>query len=202
VVHGPFDLLVGPHFIRRGAVGADDAHHADGSALVIKDWQLMRDEPIWNALAVEEQLDDSQFGLSSTQNFLVIAAKIFSQARWEQREVILAKNFLLTLKAEAFNEVQVGGHQPELSVFGKERDAGQVVKQQVKLTVESDPSKESMTLLEQIGHARGVHWGLIDCKLRCPILLKNHKRKSRSGARGGISTAREGNEAPIGIPFS
>ena len=109
---------------------------------MIEDGHLVGDEPIGDALLVEEQLHDVELGLGGGEHLFVVATEIFSQARGKQIEIVLADDFRFGGEAKAFIEFAVGADELERGVLGKEGEPWQVVHQGVELALRGHQAKK------------------------------------------------------------
>ena len=141
---GAVDLEVGAQHFFLSLVALGGAHHADDFAIATKDGELVGDEPVGDALGIEEQLHDVELGLAAAHDFLVDGAVVLGELLGEEGEVILAHDLVFRLAAEALVEVAVRTHETELRVLGEEGHAGHVVEQQVELAVRGEGTQEAV----------------------------------------------------------
>ena len=131
-------------------VALGGTHDADDEALAIKDGQFVGDEPVGDALGVEEEFGDVEFGPSGGHDFLVVSAKVFGEARWGQLVIIFSDQFSFGAESEAPVEVGIGSQQPGVAVFGEESDARHQVKERVIRTFRRDGGEKAIAFLHRI----------------------------------------------------
>ena len=150
----PDDSLVdGEVWLEHGfgfGVALGGAHDADDEAFAIKDGQFVSDEPVGDALGVEEEFGDVEFGPSGGHDLLVVSAKVFGEARRGQLVIIFSDQFSFGAESEAPIEVGIGGHQSGVAVFGKESDARHQVEERVIRTFRSDGSEKAIAFPHRI----------------------------------------------------
>jgi hypothetical protein len=150
----PDDSLVdGEVWLEHGfgfGVALGGAHDADDEAFAIKDGQFVSDEPVGDALGVEEEFGDVEFGPSGGHDLLVVSAKVFGEARRGQLVIIFSDQFSFGAESEAPIEVGIGGHQSGVAVFGEESDARHQVKERVIRTFRSDGSEKAIAFPHRI----------------------------------------------------
>lgn len=146
------DLLMRLEYLVSASKAAHAAHDADGAAFAIKEGELVGDEPPWDALVGEEELNDVQLRLATGENFFIIASEVFGEPCREEIEVVFAHNVFFLGDAEAIHEATTGAHEAELAVFGKEGEVGKVVKEPIEWAARADAADET---LAQRG--RGIH---------------------------------------------
>jgi hypothetical protein len=129
------DVEVRMHILHRLPVALRGAHDADDAATFVLHGHLMRDEPVGDALRIKKQLHDVQARLAGLQDLLIIAAEVLGEALGEDVKILLADQLGLLGKAEALHEVLIGTDDLKATVFGKERDAWQMIKEPVELAL-------------------------------------------------------------------
>lgn len=154
VGQGTLDVLTGVDDGHGLAVALGDSHDADEAAFFVSQGHLVGDEPIRNALLIEEELDDVELGLSGAENLFVIPAKILGETAGEDIEVVFIHELVFTLEAHGLNEVAIGADEAETAVFGEKGDAGQGIKHPVRLALEIERAQEFGA---QLGGISGFH---------------------------------------------
>ncbi len=101
---GTVDLQVGLEDLFFAFKALHGAHEADDAAFGIEERELVGDEPVRQALIGEKELDDVELGFAGEEDFLVIAAEIFSEAIREEIEVVFADDLVFMMNAEAVHE--------------------------------------------------------------------------------------------------
>lgn len=131
-------------------VALGGAHDADDEAFAIKDGQFVGDEPVGDALGVEEEFGDVEFGPSGGHDLLVVSAKVFGEARRGQLVIIFSDQFSFGAESEAPIEVGIGSHQSGVAVFGEESNARHQVKERVIRTFRRDGGEKAIAFLHRI----------------------------------------------------
>jgi len=101
---GTVDLQVGLENLFFSLKALHSAHEANDAAFGIEERELVGDEPVWQALIGEKELDDVELGFAVAEDFLVIAAKILGEAIREEIEVVFAHDLVFMMNAEAVHE--------------------------------------------------------------------------------------------------
>ena len=104
VGEGTVDLQVGLEDLFFAFKALHGAHEADDASFGIEERELVGDEPVWQALIGEKQLDDVELGFAGAEDFLVITAEILSEAIREEIEVVFADDLVFMMNAEAIHE--------------------------------------------------------------------------------------------------
>jgi hypothetical protein len=104
VGEGAIDLQVGLEDLFFSLKALHGAHQADDAAFGIEKRELVGDEPVWQALIGEKELDDVELGFAGEEDLFVIAAKILGEAIREEIEVVFADDLVFMMNAEAVHE--------------------------------------------------------------------------------------------------
>jgi hypothetical protein len=154
VGEGSLDVLAGVNDGHGLAVALGDAHDADETAFFVPKRHFVRDEPVGDALLIEEELDDVELGLSGAEDLFVVTAEVFGEPAWEDIEVVFVHELVFTLEAHGLDEVAVGADEAEVAVFGEKGDAWKGVKHPVRLALEIERAQEFGA---QLGSISGFH---------------------------------------------
>jgi len=104
VGEGAIDLQVGLEDLFFALEALHGAHEADDAVFGVEERELVGDEPVWQALIGEKELDDVELGFASAEDFLVITAEILGEAIREEIEVVFADDLVFMVNAEAIHE--------------------------------------------------------------------------------------------------
>ena len=149
-------------------VALDRAHQADDLSSFVEEREFLRDEPVGNALLIEEEFDDAEERFARGDDLFVIGAEVEGEGAREEIEVGLADDLGFVSEAEAAVEVRVAKHQLEVEVLGEKRHPGDVVEHACELGGVCEVGEESLAEFGSgIGGREASHgsivWRMTEC---------------------------------------
>jgi len=150
-----FDVLAGMDDGHGLSIALSSAHESNDLTAFITNRHFVRDEPVGDTLRIKKKLNDVQPCPAGAQDFFIITAKVFRQTLGKKIKVIFTDNFNLLPQAQAFEEMTIGTDDLETAVFGKERDARQMIKDLIELTIGSQRPKELTAKLKRVCRFHG-----------------------------------------------
>ncbi len=94
-------------------VALDRAHEPDDLSTFVEEREFLGDEPVGNALLIEEEFDDAEKGFACGDDLFVIGAEVEGERAGEKVEVGLAHDFRFIGESEAAVELRVAVDQLE-----------------------------------------------------------------------------------------
>lgn len=153
---------VGGRDVALKVVALDRTHQADDLSAFVEEGQFLGDEPVGDALLIEEEFDDAEERLASRNDFLVIGAEADRERTGKEIEVGFAHDLSFIGKSEAPIEVRVAIHELVIPVLGEEGHAGDVVEHARKLGGIGEVGEEAFAQIgSRVGVGKAAHGSIV-----------------------------------------